>query len=148
MKEFSPGDLVEIDTGFGLAYVLVTHDHPSYPTVVRPLAGLHDSRPADLKAVAGGEALSTVMIPLMGALKRLGVSHEVVATIDISDIAHKFPTFRMPIRDKQGNIVYWWFWDGQGLTYEVDPSVEQNAMPLREITSAERFMKLMQQDRA
>ncbi|MAY88302.1 hypothetical protein [Arenibacterium halophilum] len=146
MKEFSPGDLVEVDTGVGLAYVLVTHDHPSYPTVVRVLSGRHDSRPTDLTALAKGPAHQTVMIPLAGALKRLGVAHEVAATIDISDIAHRFPTFRMPIRDKQGNIVYWWFWDGQGLSYEVDPSEEQNALPLREVTSAERLLALLRQD--
>ncbi|WP_407496652.1 hypothetical protein [Pseudooceanicola sp. MF1-13] len=145
MQEFSPGDLVEIQIDQQLVYVLVTHDHASYPTVVRAIEGAYETRPGDLAALGKGAAAFTVMIPLQGALRKLGLQHEVVKTIDISDIAHTFPTFRMPIRDKQGNIVYWWFWDGRGLSYEVEPNEEQNAMPLREITSAERFQELLQQ---
>lgn len=145
MTEFEPGDLVEIETPKGLAYVLVTHDHPSYPTVVRALAGRHDTRPDDPAALARGPAAFTVMIPLAGALRKLGLEHRRVATLDISKIARNFPTFRMPIRDKQGQIVYWWLWDGRGLTYETDPTARTDALPLREITSANRFLNLLKQ---
>ena len=141
MQDLKPGDLVEIDTGKGLAYVLVTHEHASYPPVVRALSGLHDSRPDDVAALAEAEARFTVMIPLAGALRKLGLEHEVVAQVDLSDT--DFPTFRMPIRDKQGNIVYWWFWDGQGLTYDIEPGAERDTLPLREVTSAGRFLEML-----
>lgn len=148
MQEFKPGDLVEIDTGDGLAYVLVTHDHPSYPTVVRAVSKRHKSRPDDVALLAEAKARFTVIIPLAGALKKLGLDSEVVAQVDLSKSESVFPTFRMPIRDKQGNIVYWWFWDGQGLSFAVETTEEQDSLPLREVTSSERFLELLTQDAA
>ena len=71
MREFSPGDVVEIRTPNGLAYVQVTHRHPSYPEVVRALSGLHEGRPDDPGALAAKPASFTAMIPLKGALDRL-----------------------------------------------------------------------------
>ena len=53
MTDFTPGDVVEITTNKGKAYVQVTHIHSSYPPVVRALGGLHDSRPGDLDALVG-----------------------------------------------------------------------------------------------
>lgn len=144
MQEFTPGDLVEIDTGHGLAYVLVTHDHASYPPVVRAVSGLHDAPPDDPAALAGAAARFTVMIPLTGALRKLGLAHRVAARVDVADTA--FPTFRTPIRDKQGNIVYWWFWDGQGLTYDTEPGPDRDSLPLREVTSAGHFLAMLTQD--
>ncbi|CAM4131864.1 hypothetical protein [Palleronia rufa] len=137
MSEFEPGEVVEIRTEAGLRYAVVTHRHPSYPVVVCLIAGARDARPGDLSEVAGGEAAVTAMIPLRGVLEKLGLDHEVAGRVDPAE--EDFPTFKMPIRDKQGEIVYWWFWDGQGLTYEVDPSTERDALPLREVMSAARF---------
>ncbi len=141
MQEFNPGNLIEIGLGDDLVYAIVTHDHPSYPTVVRGLKGRHGTRPDDTGQLAQGETAFTVMIPLGSVLRKLDLPHEVVGTVDLSGTS--FPTFRMPIRDKQGNIVYWWFWDGRGLSYEVELSPEQSEMPMREIPSAERFLDLL-----
>ena len=138
MSEFQPGEIVEISTDAGLRYAVVTHRHPSYPSVVRMMAGVHETRPGDLSEVAGGEAAFTAMLSLGSVLTTLGLDHEVAGTVDV-DTLDEFPTFRMPIRDKQGEIVYWWFWDGRGLTYEVDPDTDTDALPLREVMSAEQF---------
>lgn len=141
---FHPGDIVEIDTDSGLAYVLVTHDHASYPTVVSGLATGCKQRPDNLDDLAkAGAYLFTVMIPLEAALRKLGHRGALVRSITLPPAAARFPTFRMPIRDKQGNIVYWWFWDGRGLSYSVDLDEEQSVMPLREVTSAGRFGDLL-----
>lgn len=139
MSEFTLGDIVEIKTDHGLAYVQVTHDHPSYPPAVRALPGLHDTRPDDLVSLASEEARFTAMIPLQGALKKLGLDFDLADHADIPEAGQSFPTFRMPIRDKQGNIVYWWFWDGRGLSYSTELDPEQNDMSLRDVMSAEQF---------
>ncbi|MBU2357876.1 hypothetical protein [Loktanella sp. M215] len=143
MQEFMPGDLIEIRLEGRISYVLVTHDHPSYPTVVQGLTGHHDKRPSDTGSLTKTKPAFTVMLPLGSVLSTLNIDHEVVENVDLSDMT--FPTFRMPIRDKQGEVVYWWYWDGRGLSYELDPGEEHNAMPLREITSAERFIDLLRQ---
>ena len=35
MEEYAPGDIVEVETTKGLAYVQLTHTHPSYPQAFR-----------------------------------------------------------------------------------------------------------------
>lgn len=140
MSEFSPGDVVEIRTPKGLAYVQVTHRHPSYPEVVRALSGLHQGRPDHPDALAAEPASFTAMIPLKGALDRLKLQGEVVARAEIPEADRAFPTFRMPIRDKEGNVAYWWFWDGEGLSYDVELAEGQDRLPMREVMSAERFL--------
>ena len=111
--KFSPGDIIEIEGAKGLHYVQVTHDHASYPEVVRVLAGTHDSRPA-------GSRIGNAAIPEQ-------------------DLA--FPVFRMPIRNKQGDIAYWWLWNGQGLRYETELTPEAEKYPMREVMSAEAFLR-------
>lgn len=146
MQVFKPGDLLEIQSDHGLAYVLVTHDHPSYALVVRIFAGLHQERPSDLVAVAKGDVAHTIMIPLDATLQKLGIPYRVLTNVATSIATQPFPTFRTPIRDKQGSIVYWWFWDGRGLSYEANPNEEMNNMPIREITTANQFLNLLNKE--
>ena len=143
MTDFSPGDLVEIVTDKGLAYAQITHNHSSYPPVVRAIAGLHDTRPDDVVAVAQGETAFVAMIPLDGAMKNVNATFEVVGNVDIPKDQCAFPTFRMPIRDKKGEIVYWWFWDGRSLSYDTHLDAVQEKLPLREVMSGRKFLDLV-----
>jgi len=59
-----------------------------------------------------------------GAVRRLG--H---ATIPEADRA--FPLFRLPIRNRAGEIVYWWTWDGDSLS--VAPEAADSDLPIREV---------------
>ena len=57
------------------------------------------------------------------------------------DAAHRtFPRFKMPIRDRQGAIAYWWFRDGDTLSYDADPDAAGEDMPMREVMSVARFL--------
>ncbi|WP_118136879.1 hypothetical protein [Oceanicella sp. SM1341] len=143
MTRLSPGEMVEIETPGGHAYAQVTHVHPSYPPVVRAIEGLHATRPADLRLLAAGPTRFVAMIPLDTALARLNVRHALLGAAPVPEAARPFPTFRMPIRDKQGEIVYWWFWDGRGLSYAVDLDAGQAGLPLREVVSGARFMDML-----
>lgn len=145
MKDMTPGDVVEIDVGQKKAYAQVTHNHSSYPPVVRVLDGLHEDRPSDLHSLVSGETRFVAMIPLGSALERAGASFEVLGNVEIPADQREFPTFRMPIRDKQGQIVYWWFWDGRGLSYDVELSESQEALPMREVMTGKRFLELLAQ---
>lgn len=143
MTDFKPGDVVEIVTDKGNAYVQITHNHPSYPPVVRVLNGIYESRPDDLTALVDGDTRFVCMIPLDGALERLGKRYEIVSHVKVPEERRAFPTFRMPIRDKKGEIVYWWFWNGRGLTYDVDLDEAQKELPLREVMTGTRFLELL-----
>jgi len=144
MSLYQPGDIVEIRLEQGLAYAQLTHEHDSYPPVVRLFRGLQASRPADLAAYIGKAARLTAMIPLAQALDRLGLAHEKAGHVALPEGEREFPTFRMPIRDKQGEIVYWWFWDGKGLSYSVELDAVQDSLPLREVMSSARLLQELQ----
>ncbi len=136
----APGDLVEIDTGAGLAYLQITHDHASYPEVLRALPGLHGSRPGDLRALAAGETAFTAMLPLAQMLAAGRLQGQRLGRFDLPDAARAFPTFRTPIRDRSGAVVYWWFWDGEGLRFDADPGPEAARFPLREVIGANELL--------
>lgn len=142
-QEFAPGDVVEIETDQGLAYAQVTHRHSSYPTVVRALDGLHDSRPADLAALIAGATAFVTMIPLAAALRQAGATFDRVGQVKVPQAHRTFPIFRMPIRDKAGEIVYWWLWDGRSLSFEVDLDQTQSVLPMREVMTGSRFLEML-----
>lgn len=139
MEQYLPGDIVEVETPKGLAYVQLTHTHPSYPPVVKFLKGTYQDRPNNV-AVLADEKAPVAMLPLTGALTKLGLKHVRVANTDIPFGEQKFPIFRMPIRGKKGEILYWWFWDGQGLTFSSELVERQDQLPMREVMSSERFL--------
>lgn len=145
MTDLTPGDLVEIHVGDKKAYAQITHNHPSYPPVVRVIKGLYDTRPADLDALVSSKTSFVAMIPLASAMTRAGATVENLGISRVPQEHRDFPTFRMPIRDKHGEIVYWWFWDGRGLTYDAELSEAQSALPLREVMTGTRFLELLAQ---
>lgn len=135
-----PGDIVEIESGAGLAYVQVTHNHASYPEVVRALPGLHAARPDNVARLAGMEGAFTAMLPLGAALEQGRIAGRRVATAAVPPSCRAFPTFRMPVRDRQGNVAYWWLWDGEGLSHVSSLDDRQAALPLREVMTVQAFL--------
>ena len=136
----NPGDIVEIETDGGLAHVQVTHNHGSYPEVVRVLKGLRDSRPADLEKLAQSASVFTAMLPLGAAIEKGRVDGARIGTAAIPEEHKAFPTFRMPIRNRRGEVSYWWLWDGEGLRYETELDEKAADLPMREVMSVDAFM--------
>jgi hypothetical protein len=143
MTELSLGEVIEIKVDGKLAYAQITHHHSSYPPVVRALAGPYDARPSDIDALVAGKTRFVAMIPLGTALTRASAEFEALGKFEMPPEHRDFPTFRMPIRDKQGEIVYWWFWDGRGLSYHVNLDATQDALPMREVMTGRRFLELL-----
>jgi hypothetical protein len=131
-----------MSTPEGLAYVQVTHTHVAYPEVVRILPGIYKDRPA-LAVLSSAKTRSVVMMPLGGALQHGKIEGARIGTAEIPAPDKKFPTFKMPIRGKKGEIVYWWLWEGEGLTYtlEDDPRL-QNASQ-REVPTLQDFLSML-----
>lgn len=146
MEDYAPGDIVEIETPKGLAYVQLTHTHPSYPPVVKFLKGGYKKRPDNVLSLSNKGEETVAMVPLSGVLRKLKLRHSKVGATEIPQGQRKFPTFRTPIRDKKGQIIYWWFWDGQGLTYSSELDEVQETLPLREVMSSDRFLERLVAD--
>ena len=139
--KFSPGDMIEIEGANGLHYVQVTHDHPSYPEVVRALGGTYESRPADIQELARSDTAFTALTALGSAIENKRISGSRIGKAAIPEPDRAFPIFRMPILNKQGGIAYWWLWDGQGLKYETELTPEAEKHPMREVMSADVFLR-------
>jgi hypothetical protein len=106
------GDVVEIDTGQGLAYAHYSHQHPTYGALLRVFADLKAERPADLAAVVSGEPTFRTFFPLAAAVQRKIVS--IAGHVPLSEEAKRFPTFRAGVVDpRTGRVATWWLWDGQ-----------------------------------
>jgi len=136
-----PGDIVEIPTPEGNAYVQVTHDHASYPQTVRVLPGRHRERPDNFDFLVRLKSEFVAMVMLDQAIGNMRIKAEKVANTDVPSDYKTFPTFRMPIRDKQGGIAYWWLWDGEGLSYTTELDEKTSDLPMREVMAMDRFME-------
>jgi hypothetical protein len=144
MKSFTPGDVLEVETAnSGRAYVQVTHNHPSYPEVIRALAGPIEVG-AEAASIAGNGTLFVAMLPLSGAVENGFVKAKLLGNAAIPTEARDFPIFKMSIKDKhegkRGDVAYWWFWDGDTLTYDADPKIDIDATPVREVMSVKDFL--------
>src|SRR5690606_3797634 len=141
MSRFVPGDIVEIETPRGLAYVHVTHDHPSYPQVVRALPGLDPRRPE----LAQISAMEPRFVTIAALAADEGTSRRKAGRAPGPAAERRLPTCKMEIREKidgaREEIAYWWFWDGEGLTYDTAPSEEMRKLPTREVISAARLVE-------
>lgn len=136
MTDLAPGDVIEIALPDGPAHLQLTHEHPSYPPVVRVIC----RGPGDSAEAAAARATAfRVMIPLGTALARAGVEHRRLGPAPIPEADRTFPTFRTPIRDKAGAVIYWWLWDGRSLSVAAGEA-ETEGLPLREITSARALL--------
>jgi len=125
----APGDIIAIDTAAGVRHVQVTHLRAPYPDVLRAIRPTSGAEAAN--EIAAGDTAFCGMVELArafhddgGAVRRRG--H---ATIPEADRA--FPLFRLPIRNRAGEIVYWWTWDGDSLS--VAPEAAASDLPIREV---------------
>lgn len=142
-ERIEPGDVFEIKTQDGPVLVQVTHLHPTSSEVVRVLATT-ESAPADLDELARQEPCLVAMVPFASAIGSGRLSGRKIGRAAVPEEARAFPTFRMPILDKKegvrANVAYWWFWDGEGLTYDAEPPAETESFPLREVLSIDAFL--------
>lgn len=144
MNHFGPGDVVEIETPKGLAYVQVTHQHPVYSEIIRALPGLHLRRPREFGSLAAADAAFKAMVPLSDAIRRGKLRGARVDAVPVPAGDRPFPTFRLPIRDRASNVVYWWFWDGDGLSYGTEGRADIDVLPLRDVTTADALIQRLQ----
>jgi hypothetical protein len=123
-----PGDVLAIETPQGTRHVQITHIRAPYPDVLRAIT---PNGATDASAVAKGSTAFVAMVELGRALADGAVGIQFIGHASLPAADRAFPTFRLPIRDKAGNIVYWWAWDGEGLT--VSPEAANSSLPIREI---------------
>lgn len=141
MIDFEAGDIVGLTTPNGRRYVQVTHQRAGLPEVLRIVEQTGDE--ADPEAIAARPTVSIVMMPLAYALERGRLEGEKIGQASVPEKYQPFPSFRNAVRGKRGEILYWWIWDGQGLSYVADPEDVDTDLPIREVTSPNRLVELI-----
>tara|TARA_R110002012_G_scaffold85709_3_gene213612 strand:- start:5752 stop:6207 length:456 start_codon:yes stop_codon:yes gene_type:complete len=125
----APGDVLAIQTASGTRHAQVTHARSPYPDVIRAI------RPNDgassPEEIAKGETAFVAMVELGRALREETANVTVIGHATVPSADRNFPVFRLPIRNKAGEVIYWWTWDGEGLN--VAPEGMDSTMPIREI---------------
>ena len=110
-KRIKEGDILEVATAKGLAYVQVTHRHPTMGQLIRVLPGFFSGRPNDFEALAEQEHVFVTFIPA-SAMVSQGIV-ERVATVAVPKSAKKFPLFRGVGTPPGFGKQVWWLWDGE-----------------------------------
>lgn len=105
------GDILEMATRRGLAYIQITHVDTAMGFLIRVIQGHFDERPANPEALAGRPTQFVTFFPVAHALTEGILSAAGTAGVPVSDRA--FPVFRVPGEvDRSGRVLNWLLWDG------------------------------------
>ena len=109
-KKAKIGDVFEIKTPAGLAYVQYTHDHPSLGQLVRVLPGLYPTRPVVPKLTQDKELYFVFYI--LNYSLRDGLVQS-VSNEPVPEWARPFPIMRKSTgEDREGRTLGWLIGDG------------------------------------
>lgn len=133
-----PGDILEVKTSRGLAYLQYTGRHPDYGDTVRVLPGLHESRPPQWAAPhEPGEYFA--FYPVGAALKQGLV--EVVGKRPLPDGRELPAALRRPgARSKDGRVLGWLVWTGQEEVLKSELSPAEQQLPIGAIWNHEMLL--------
>lgn len=135
------GDLIEIKTAKGLAYVQYTHDGESHGQLIRVLPGLFDVRPETFQGIAEQKELYFIFFTLEYALRNKQV--EVVSHQSIPDWARHFPIMRKggAWSDQKEESLNWHIGNGLRLDRLEDM---RNSEFVRELSSEQKKISIAQ----
>jgi hypothetical protein len=123
------GDIIEVPTPNGLSYVQYTQKHPIMGHPIRVLPGTHESRPADLAALADSHELYYAFMFLAEAIRKEDV--QIVGHAEVPIRNRPFPLFRA-----KGLGSAWWLWDGDREWKVGDLTEDTRVLPIRAIWDA------------
>lgn len=107
------GDVIEIATSMGLAYVQYSHENAEYGSLIRVLPGFFAPRPDDVCAVGQLPETFFTFYPVNAAARRKMIS--IVGHCQVPASAREFPLMRHASgRDPVTQEITWWLWDRKG----------------------------------
>lgn len=125
------GDVFEIRTDKGLAYIQYTHDHKDFGALVRVLPGLFSRRPDNVNALVFGPTRFVVFYPIVDAAKRSLA--QLIGSFPIPDHADAFPLMKW-VKPKLDGSLEWSVWNGRTHIRDGIRSLSEEEMELPEVT--------------
>ena len=111
-KTPKPGDIFQLKTPKGFAYIQYTHRDDEYGQLIRVLPGLFDVELSSFDKLSQKQALYFVFFPLSAAVSR-GILTR-MTNEPIPESAQSLPIMKRPgTRDSDGKVLSWWIKDGK-----------------------------------
>ncbi len=131
-KRARPGDVLEVRTPRGLAYVHYSARDPEYGDAIRVLPGFFTTRPTDFSVLAGSPEAYFSFYPVGAAVSQGLV--EVVARIPVPP-GQGLPSVyrRAGARRPEGGVLAWLICEGKKETLVWELSEEQRYLPIARI---------------
>lgn len=131
-KRASIGDLIEVETPRGLAYVQYSHRSPRSGALIRVLPGFFRTRPHSFGEMVAEKERFYAFFPVDAAVAQNLVT--VVANEEVPKAIQSFPLMRMAgLPDRHGIVRDWWLFDGVR-EWPVDVlTPEQQSLSINEI---------------
>jgi hypothetical protein len=134
-KRVAPGQVLEIATPGGLAYVQYAARHPEYGDAIRVLPGLFAARPDDFSGLVRDHAYFA-FYPVVAAVTQALV--EVVAMQPVPAEYHMPRMMRRPgARSRDGRILTWIVIDGDNESVRDKLSPDERQLPIAVIWNHE-----------
>jgi hypothetical protein len=130
------GDILEVSTPRGLAYVHYTARDPEYGDAIRVLPGFFTTRPSDFTALASSPDAYFTFYPAAGAVLVEVVAHQPVPP------GQGLPTVyrRAGARSREGRVLAWLICEGSKETLVRELSEEQRYLPIASIWNHEALV--------
>jgi regulator of ribonuclease activity B len=136
--ELQVGDLCEVQTPAGLAYLQYTHDAKDSGQLVRVLPGLYTHRPGDLRALVDKAESYFVFFTLEYALRQK--EFKIIANLPVPRSVHAIPLMRKAgIPDRSGRVGQWFI--GPALTLSTVEGLK-NALKVSELTHDQKRLSI------
>ena len=131
-KRARPGDILEVSTPRGLAYVHYNARDPEYGDGIRVLPGFFTTRPADFTALASSPEAYFTFYPVGAAVSQGLV--EIVARVPVQP-GQGLPAVyrRAGARRPEGGVLAWLICEGKKETLVRELSEEQRHLPIARI---------------
>lgn len=144
-KRARPGDILEVRTSRGLAYVHYTGRHPEYGDAIRVLPGFFATRPAEFTDLGSNPDAYFTFYPAGAAVSQGLV--EIVAGHAVPQ-GRVFPTVhrREGASNRDGRVLAWLICEGTKETLVRELSEEQRHLPIAAIWNHEALVYYLTQE--
>lgn len=132
------GQVYGINTSKGVAYFQYHSRNKLMGPLIRVLKGEYTKRP-DVSLLVKDETRFWTFLPVDALLRAKTI--ESCGVFDLPVHAKDFPLFRAGLRDKEGKVSSWWFWDGEKEWQAGDLSEEQKKISIRSILNDTMLIK-------